>query len=182
MKVAGCIFLFLLLTVCLYGQRTAPGTVAELAAITDRGRALYEYDEAAWHSTDAVLELKPVKGGFESYIGQKHGDKWIVVYGKLNEKRDAYMIAYEATQGSSPSQFTVQKYDPPREDKGFTVSAALALDIAKNDFGNANRPYNAAVLPAPSGQLYVYLLPAQTVSGTFPLGADVRYLISSDGK
>ena len=37
-------------------------TSAELAAITDRGRLLAEYDAAAWHATDAVLDAHP-KGG-----------------------------------------------------------------------------------------------------------------------
>jgi len=38
-----------------------------------------------------------------------------------------------------------------------------------------------AVLPAPSDQLYVYVLPAQTKAGIYPLGGDVRYLMTSDG-
>ena len=37
------------------------------------------------------------------------------------------------------------------------------------------------VLPADSGQLYVYLEPAQTQTGVVPLGGDARYLISADG-
>lgn len=32
-----------------------------------------------------------------------------------------------------------------------------------------------------SGQLYVYVLPAQTVAEVYPLGGDVRYLVSADG-
>jgi hypothetical protein len=137
---------------------------------------------AAWHSTDAVRVLEPAEGSFDSYIGQKKGDKWTVAYGKLNPKRDAYLIAYEATQGNSPSEFTVTKYDQAKEDKGFYFAAALAIDLVKADFGGADRPYNVAVLPALANQLYVYLLPAQTVTGIFPLGGDVRYLMSADGK
>ena len=43
------------------------------------------------------------------------------------------------------------------------------------------RPYNIAVLPAGAGRLYVYLYPAQTDPDVYPLGGDVRYLISPDG-
>ncbi len=164
------------------GQRTEPGSVAELAAITERGRNLYAYDLAAWHSTDAVLALKPIGGSVESYVAQRKGDKWTVVYGKLSPKRDAYLITYEATQGNLPNEFTVKKHDPTKEDKSFYLAAALAIDLVKADFGKADRPYNVAVLPASANQFYVYLLPAQTASGIFPLGGDVRYLMSTDGK
>ena len=181
-KLSLSIFLVFVFSVGAFSQRTAPASTAELLAISERGRALYAYDEAAWHSTDAVMALKPTKGSFESYIGQKFGDKWTVVYGKLNADRDRYLVIYEATQAGSSIEFNVKKYDQPKEDKGFYFTAALALSLAKSDFGSVNRPYNAAVLPAGSGQLYVYLLPAQTEDGVFPLGADVRYLISTDGK
>ena len=32
------------------GQEVTPPTNAELAAITERGKLLYEYDQAAWHA------------------------------------------------------------------------------------------------------------------------------------
>src|SRR5262249_14793985 len=44
------------------------------------------------------------------------------------------------------------------------------------------RPYNVAVLPADERRLYVYLVPAPTKAGIWPLGGDVRYLMSVDGK
>jgi hypothetical protein len=53
--------------------------------------------------------------------------------------------------------------------------------MAMKDFGAANRPYNVAVLPRSVDQLYVYLYPAQTKARVYPLGGDVRYLVSVDG-
>jgi hypothetical protein len=44
-----------------------------------------------------------------------------------------------------------------------------------------NRPYNAYAIPSETGQLYVYLLPAQTENGVYPLGGDVRYTFTADG-
>lgn len=165
-----------------FAQRTTPGSEAELAAITERGRNLYAYDLAAWHSTDAVLALKPTPGSFESYVAQSKGNKWEVVYGKLNADKDRYLIVYEATQGNSPTEFAVKKYEKPKEDNGFYLTAALAIQTARTAFGGTDRTYNIAVLPAPLRQVYVYLLPAQTISGVFPLGGDIRYLLSADGK
>jgi hypothetical protein len=173
--------------ICLFvvstasAQRSAPATQAELDAITERGRQLAAYDVAAWHATDAVQATSPAEGSVDRYIAQKTGERWTVVFGRFNEKQDKFLIAYEATQGQRPEEFTVKKHDPPQEDAGFYFKAAKAIETTRADFGGVDRPYNIAVLPAPSGQMYVYFVPAQTVAGIFPLGGDVRYTISGDG-
>ena len=55
------------------------------------------------------------------------------------------------------------------------------MDTALKDFQGEKRPHNASVLPAESQQIYVYIVPAQTVKEIYPLGGNVRYLISPDG-
>jgi hypothetical protein len=90
-------------------------------------------------------------------------------------------VAYEATQGATLQKFTVKKLEPPQEYTSFYLAAAKAIDTSLRDFQGQKRPYNVAVLPAPSNQLYVYVVPAQTENGVYPLGGDARYLISSDG-
>ena len=149
--------------------------------VTERGRALYEYDEAAWHATDAVQALHPPEFLIGRYIARKSDKGWTIVFGHLNEKRDAFLIAYEAIQGANLGEFTVKKSDPEREDTSFYLVTAKAIDTVLHDFQGQNRPYNVAVLPAPNNQFYVYILPAQTVDGVYPLGGDARYLIAPDG-
>jgi len=162
-------------------ERTTPATEAELAQITERGRNLAAYDVAAWYGTDAVLALKPAEGSVVRYIAKQTGDRWTVAFGRLNEARDKFLIAYEATQGSTPKEFKASSLGPPREDTAFFLFAARAIDTALADFKGEARPYNVAVLPAPSDRLYVYVVPAQTQNGVYPLGGDARYLISGDG-
>jgi len=162
-------------------QRSPLPTEAGLMEITERGRMLAEYDAASWHSTDAVLALKSEMGKDGHYVARKVDAKWVVVYGRLNETRDKFLITYEATAAETPEQFNVKKYDPPQEDTAFYLSAARAIDTALAAFAGEKRPYNAAVLPAKSGQLYVYIYPARTVADVYPIGGDVRYLVSSDG-
>jgi len=171
----------LLFTAVAVAQRNAPPSKVELEGITERGRQLAEYDVAAWHATDAVLKLKPEQSSVGRYIARKSDSKWTVVFGRLNEKRDRFLIAYEASQGLSPREFTVKKYEVPKEDASFYLFAAKAFDISLADFRGENRPYNVAALPADSNQIYVYVLPAQTKQGVYPLGGDVRYRISADG-
>ncbi|HEV2860522.1 MAG TPA: hypothetical protein VGX48_05930 [Pyrinomonadaceae bacterium] len=162
-------------------QRTGPASKAELAEITERGRQLAAYDAAAWHATDAVLAMKPSEGSVARYIAKKTDGGWAVAFGRLNERRDKFLTAYEATQGANPQEFAVKTYDPPKEDGGFYFSAAVAIETALADFRGENRPYNVAVLPAKSNQIYVYVVPAQTKQNVYPLGGDTRYLISADG-
>ncbi len=140
-----------------------------------------QYDQAAWHSTDAVLATKPEKGAVTRYIVEKTDAGWVVAYGRLNNAQNSFLVAYTATQGANPQQFTVKHYDPPKVDSGFYFVGAKATATALNDFHGEKRPYNTAVLPALPGQVYVYVYPAQTVSDVYPLGGDVRYLISADG-
>lgn len=67
------------------------------------------------------------------------------------------------------------------EDSGFFLFAARAINTALKDFHGENRAYNTMVLPLAAGQMYVYVVPAQTVSSVYPLGGDSRYLVSADG-
>jgi hypothetical protein len=171
------------------GQEARVPSAAELAAITERGRALAEYDQAAWHATDAVQMANPKSTDGQHYLAWKENGKWAVVFGALNAEKSKFLIGYEAEQGTKPKEFAVRKNEPAREDEGFYLFAARALELALADFGHANRPYNAAVLPATErdepvsapGLFYVYLYPAQTKVGVYPLGGDVRYLLSADG-
>jgi hypothetical protein len=156
----------------------------ELAEITARGRALAEYDAAAWHATDAVEPLKPVKGTFERYIARKTSDGWVVMFGRYNEGKTKFLIAYEARQTANPTEYKVTFHEPPLEDTDFFLNAARAHEVATAEFTRvvkAQRPYNISILPAPLGSWYVYAIPAQTTEDVLPFGGDVRYIVSPDG-
>jgi hypothetical protein len=172
------VLLFLLIGMTKAASRPS---AAELASITDRGRLLAEYDKASWQATDAVMAFRPRAESSERYIARKTGAGWVVDFGRLSESRTKFLIAYEATQTGSSGRFEVKGFDPMREGEGWDLAAAKAIEIAMRDFHGADRPYNIAVLPAERGGEYVYLYPAQVKTGVYPLGADVRYLISTDG-
>src|SRR5215510_7628279 len=81
-------------------EKKTPASEAELAQITERGRNLADYDVAAWYATDAVMPLKPEEGSVVRYIAKRTGDGWTVAFGRLNDARDKFLIAYEAVQGT----------------------------------------------------------------------------------
>jgi hypothetical protein len=164
----------------LAGKDNVP-SAAELAAITARGRMLEEYDVASWHATDVFQDVKPEKGSTRYYIAEKLETGWVVVFGRFNDAHEKFLIVYQATQGTRPEFFTIKKLDPPAEDTGFFFGAAKGFEVALKDLGAVNRPYNAYAIPSESGQLYVYLLPAQTRDGIYPLGGDARYTFTADG-
>ena len=162
-------------------QTVAPPTEEELAGITERGRLLYEYDQAAWHASDAVQMANPKNIEGQRYIAKKENGKWTVVFGKLNEDHSGFGIFYEAEDQATLRQFAVKQEPAERQDEGYFLYAARAIEVAMKDFGTTSRPYNVSVLPGPAEQLYVYLYPAQTKARVYPLGGDVRYLMSGDG-
>ena len=174
-------FLVLCAIPCFAKKKEPPPPDPAWAGITARGRMLAEFDVAGWHGTDAVLAGNPDMRGITGYLARKTAAGRVVVFGQLNDTRDKYLISYQAMQGATPQEFKAAQLIPPQEDTGFFCLAGKALDISKRDFRPEKRPYNTAVLPAESGQMYVYIYPAQTKTGVYPLGGDVRYLISADG-
>ena len=161
----------------------SPPSPDSLAGITERGRLLADYDQAAWHATDAVALLNPGDDEIRGYIAQRRDGAWTVSFGRMSDDGNAYLVAYEARENSTqPNGFAVTRHGPARRETGDLAGAARALDVARADFGTPNRSYNSAAIPAGNGEWFVYLVPAQTRAGVFPLGGDVRYRTSADGR
>jgi hypothetical protein len=148
-------------------------SAAELDAITGRGRLLAAYDWVAWNATNAVMAAHPKADPAGRYIARKIDAGWVVDFGRLSATGDAFLVVDEAAQMNGSAKFQVKTFDAVRRDTGWNLSAARAIEIASGDFGETNRPYNIAVLPAGAGGLYVYLYPAQTDAAVYPLGGDV---------
>jgi len=181
MRVSGLLcFLILLPALPLCAQEAQRPSSSELKEISGRGRALADYDQAASHAGEAVKGLGAPSDKVELYVGRRDGNSWDFVFGKLDEQKAKLLIAYEA-QGQNPRKLAVSKLDPPREDISFFFHAARAIATATADFLQKDRPYDTLLLQAAEGKFYVYLIPARTKPGIFPLGGDVRYLVSADG-
>ena len=155
---------------------------AYLAGVTERGRALYAYDQAAWHGTDAFFALKPDTKGLTHYICRKSPSGWVVSFGKWNDAHDKLSIVYEASEIDKSGKYKAKKYDPSIEASAELTAMERGLELAIHDFGTQTRQHNTAILPAPGGKLYIYIYPGQTKENVWPLGGDVRYTISADGK
>jgi hypothetical protein len=164
------------------GQIKNKDLKAYLDGVTERGRALYAYDQAAWHGTDAFLVLHPDTNGLTNYICRKTALGWMVSFGKWNEAHDRFFVVYQASESGHPGKYEAWKLDPPLDATNDLAPMERALELASTDFPRPNRPYNSAILPTPDGNLFVYFYPGQTKATIWPIGGDVRYTISADGR
>ena len=164
-------------------QKQLP-TVDSLDAISYRGYLLAQYDAAAWIASDSVVARKPDPSRITGYVARQLGEQqWAVAFGRLSASRDTFFTAFEAVQRAGNSRsFDVREFTPGRADTGYYARASRAMALARQTFGPQTRSYNAAVIDRPNGLLWVYLFPAQTRNGVYPLGGDVRYLVSADGR
>jgi hypothetical protein len=162
-------------------QTPAPAASPDLSAITARGRFLADYDQAAWHGSDAAEAIAGNDtAGLGLFIARKVPSGWIVDFGDLDAAGTSFLTVFEA-KGADTQHFTAQAFKPARADTGFLVAAARAIKTAKANFqAVTGHTYNVAVMPNDDGTMYVYLYPAQTTR-IVPLGGDERFTFSSDG-
>jgi hypothetical protein len=166
----------------------APGdalpTAQELKAISQRGRMLADYDRAAHAAADAVRAIHPDQKLLRRYIARLNEDhSWEVVFGKPAQTGDGFVIAYAAHQIAPGSAFVARRWHPFRVNHGYYWRASLAVDTAAGSFRPAEqRPYSFAVIPEESGEWWVYAYPSAERTGSWPLGGDTRFRVSSDGR
>jgi hypothetical protein len=181
MKKFFLLLLCLTLSAPLHAQLKGKELQTYLDGVSERGRLLYEYDQAAWHGTDAFFELKPDTLGLGHYVCIKQDNGWSVLFGSWNEAHTKFLIRYQADELNHTGKFTAKKYDLPKEAPASVAAMERAIDLVLTDFHGENRSYNLSVLPTPENNFYVYVYPAQVNDSIWPLGGDVRYIISTDG-
>jgi hypothetical protein len=146
----------------------------------DRGYLLAAYDQAAFKATDAVLALHPPQAK-RRYIAVQNGGRWVVRFGELDAERENFVVSYEAKQDRDGS-YTAKAIDPPWQERGFTASAARAVETALQGLRSKDGvSFNYAVLPQPDGTLYVYFYPSTKKVEEAFMGPDLRLTMSADG-
>jgi hypothetical protein len=165
---------------------TVPPSQDSLDHITARGRLMYEYDQVAWHGTDAMMKLRqslndPITARTAVYVVERTTTGWRFLNGSFNTAKDTFFVAYEATRSTSDTTMTAHAVRPARPETGSALFVVRATTLARETFGPVQRQYNSIVIPANNGKWLVYVLPASSNAGWI-LGADARYHISADGR
>jgi hypothetical protein len=95
---------------------------------------LYEYDQAAWHGTDAFFALKPDTLGLGHYLCIKQDSGWSVLFGSWNNDHSKFLIRYEADEVNHTGKYTAKKYDLPKEAPEDVSAMERSIDLVLADF------------------------------------------------
>ncbi len=157
----------------------------QLQLALDRGLKLYQYDQAAWHTTDALLEeiADPVGAGIKGWVIEPIEEGWRATFwSERDEKHHAVFTAiYDGRKIVSRKYF--------RESLPLLSEAQEALLVAQRAIEASaiarcsDMPFNQVVFPTgqESGGYFVYLLVPQSRLDSVHLGGHYRFEVI-DGK
>ena len=154
-----------------------------LDAISRRGRALAVRDSIAWLGSGAMTSLFLPTDSIRRVIVRSTDHGWEVASGALAEDSSAFLISEVAIPGIQEA-WASTFYDPPEPDTGYFARAARAIEVSIAMFARpAPRVYVAMAIPDTNGAGWlVYIYPAPRENGVWPLGGDMRFRLSEDGR
>lgn len=183
-----------LLAMCLVAVGPAaalppgPEEKAALVQALDRGEQIYLYDQAAWVTTDLMIEKtpRPARTRVDGWVITPKADGLTVVYYGWRDGAPYAIFAGDAKEKT----VTGFKVFGPGDDASLTaeqvrlVKATDAVRALAEQRPCANSPFNTVTLPpAKAGDpILVYLLTPQTTEHQFPFGGHFRYEVGADGK
>jgi hypothetical protein len=162
-----------------------------LRQVLSRGRLIYTYDQAAWHSTDMLRSVLPTErwpraGG---WVVEGEGQELAITYFGM-EGNEPYIFAILRADGDSGYSATLPP-DDNRQALPMPATTRQLIDARNAAFAalSANPPgrcvdaaMNTVVLPPDDeGNVSVYFLTPQTVTGIYPAGGHYRFTMSPDG-
>jgi hypothetical protein len=173
--------------VAVLAQTIAPHTEvqldAQLAANLARGDLLYEYDQAGWHTTDAMMATVPdsLKKLLRGYVVTPDGNDFRATFYGIEGGRE--VAIYGASWTGTEIVRTVLYSTEPRpsvsdEERRLIAARNVALNEAVYrtlGFCSQGTP-NVAAIPGPTATdpISVYLMTPQSEVGVYPLGGHNR--------
>ncbi|WP_144037682.1 hypothetical protein [Sphingopyxis sp. KK2] len=169
-------------------------TDAEKAANAEAmatGQMMYRYDQAAWHSTDALLaQINPADyPDLAGWVVEPQGDDSLLVtyFGRRDGPR--YAIVRFVMRGSTVVEGGLVPKDADASLSPLANRLADARDAAAARFAQEKLGFctkgtgNSVILPPEDdGPVRAYLMSSPVTAGVFPLGGHYRFDIDKDGK
>lgn len=150
------------------------------------GQLIFDYDQAAWHGTDAVMPLlqnaENLQDRISGYVVERVEDSWVVAFGKLTDDKSEIIIAYQAVLTDDYQVIEALEHEDGVRQSGFLRDAMYTKSLVMEDFEPADSrvTYNTCIIPADNGEIYVYVLPAQPAHRVYYLGGDFRYTVDPE--
>lgn len=164
---------------------TAQDYEPEIDNVETLGKIIYQLDQAAWHTTDALLaDAGADIPGLAGWISVQDGRDIVTKF--IAERDGVLSSVWEAISRKSKVRKSVLLKAPKP-----LSEAELALWRAKKapmktefEFCKQFLPMNSLVFPIPGdaqGRLYVYYFSASKTPGEVVLGKHYRFTVSADG-
>ena len=160
-----------------------PSDLAERVRFAEeRGRALYEHDQAAWHGTDAA---KPASRRWKRQLvgwitAPRAGARPLV---RLLSEPAPGEFASRVDADVGVTAVTLAEHDPPlalpEDEQALARGRALAIRERKRQ---CTRSLNSVVLRDASGEIHVYLLAASAKRDEVVLAGHDLARLSADGR
>ena len=161
----------------------SPELQAQMEANLARGDLIYEYDQAAWHTTDAMMAAVPesLKKLLRGFVITPDGEEFRATYYGIDNGRE--FVVYSATwTGKEIVRPVVHASEPrpsvtPEEHRLISArNVALNVNVFQKLGLCSEDPPNVAVIPGetPADPISVYVMTPQTENGVWPLGGHHR--------
>lgn len=153
----------------------------------DRGEQIYLYDQAAWVTTDVMVEktTPAARARIDGWVITPKADGLTVVYYGWKDATPYAIFAGDAKEKT----VTGFRVFGPDDDTSLTaeqirlVKATDTVRALAEQQPCANARFNTVTLPPakPGDPILVYLLTPQTREHQFPFGGHFRYEVGADG-
>ncbi|MEP2988094.1 MAG: hypothetical protein ABJN65_02570 [Parasphingorhabdus sp.] len=149
----------------------------------DRGVDIYRYDQAAWHSTDALKEdiTDLNNSGIVGWVTTKAENGLKTTYWRPDKEgyRGVYSAIWTGTKTVDRRVLTDANNELSREQKQM-IEAFKLIDLNKIERCKSS-PFNLVTLPPDeqNGPITVYLLTPQTENKKYPLGGHYRFEVQN---
>lgn len=161
---------------------------AQLQQNLTRGELLYQFDQSAWHVTDAALVAlsDEAKGFMRGYVTTPVAAGYrTTFYGADGPVRyTLYSATWTGTQITDAAVFSPAAKMPVSADEHRLIVAREFVTANHGEFMLCNKgPANTAVIPgeSPNDPISVYIMTPQIKEGFVPLGGHQRFDFK-DGK
>lgn len=165
----------------------APDEAARVERANARGKLIYDFDQAAWHSTDVLLKKLPQgrRPELRGWVVEPDGDALSVLYFGLDGDKPYGLFEARFSGGKVISSREIKPGQPrdltPRQQRMSAARGALTgLTVRPCTRG----PFNTVILPPESdaAPVEVYVLSPQVTVGEYPFGGHFLVAIGADGK
>ena len=169
-----------------------PEQLAAAAEAERIGRDIYDFDQAAWGSTDAMIAAipNPAAAGVRGWIVEREPGGTVAIFYGLNGNQPFKLFVAHMQGQKVLSQHILA----PSEDRGMTpieqrMVAARAVVMTPDGLRKigfqpcSNQSINSVVLPpaTPDAVVPVYVLSPQATVDSFPIGGHYRADVAADG-